>query len=96
MTHTIQQPGLHDYSWRPADDLMKQFVVEKSLPGGGWLALASHYEYGDAYDDIHNRERSEQGDDFRDYSGNYRVRDQFKNEAWVFIALRYPVAVPSE
>lgn len=49
MTHTTAQPGLHDYSWRPADDLLKEWLVERSLgENRGWLAVASFDEYDEA------------------------------------------------
>lgn len=75
MTHTIEQPGLHAHSWNPETDLLKQFVVQKSLgENKGWLALSSFHDYEDAIDDMEDREgiSAEPRD--------YRVWDQFENK----------------
>lgn len=43
MTHSKIQPGLHEHSWKPEDDLMKRYIVWKELPGGGKLAVRSFH-----------------------------------------------------
>lgn len=84
MTHTKEQPGLHAHSWDPEHDLLKKYMVQKSLgEGRGWLGVASFSDYGDAYDYIHAAEANEYGYVER-YTGTYRVWDQFSNESWKF------------
>lgn len=83
MTHTVEQPGLHAHSWNPEDDLMKQYVVQRSLgEGKGWLAVSSFWEFNGAYDDAFTREaNSVYFDEEADYwkFTEHRVEDQFNS-----------------
>lgn len=68
--HTQAQPGLRGHSWNPDTDLLKRYVLERSLgPERGWLALASFDVEEDARQEGVKRELAEEV--------VYRIRDQF-------------------
>lgn len=79
MAHTIAQPGLHAHSWDPDTDLMKQFVVQRSLgEGKGWLSLASFHALFEAVGNEWDREAADIVN--RTYQHRaYRIWDQFNN-----------------
>lgn len=54
MTHTEAQPGLHAHSWRPEDDLMKQFTVWRRTLSG-WLAVESRDTLSEALSAVQKR-----------------------------------------
>lgn len=74
--HTTAQPGLQSASWAPADDLMKEFVIEVKRPGQlGWLALKSFDKKIDALKSRHAHIAHGQATAVRIYN-NFRNRQE--------------------
>lgn len=70
--HTAAQPGLRGHSWNPDSDLLKRFIMERSMLGGGWSGVASFHTAEEAATESARRIMA-------DTSGReFRIRDQFK------------------
>jgi hypothetical protein len=80
MAHTVAQPGLHAHSWDAETDLMKKYVLEVKTESG-WLAVESHASRADALDAFVSSVNK--GIDDLLFI-EYRVYDQFSNEAVVW------------
>lgn len=72
-THGIAPSGLWSHSHDPANDLMKQYVVERKTPAG-WLAIAS---YDTAARAVLSLPRSVVP------GGDWRIWDNFADEVWL-------------
>lgn len=65
--HTAAQPGLRGHSWKPEDDLLKRFRVDRAIPGGGWLGLKSFDTDPEAQEYVRDA----------DGTHTYRIEQQF-------------------